>query len=214
MPENLFSRWLHRGVDVLVLLCGWWLILLSLATCFEMVSRKLFHFSLQGIDEIGGYTLAVSTAIGFSYTLITRGHTRIDFLVSKLPAGGRAVMNFIAMLSLAAVATFAVYRASSVLSETIEFQSTATTPLQTPLWIPQSLWFVGYALFAIIAVYLAAHALFLLLRGRIAELNKLYGPQTLEEEIESEAGDLLKEVRQAQEHPMDEGAAGAGEIKA
>lgn len=197
MPDNLFTRWMRRGVDALVLLSGWWMILLSLATCFEMVSRKLFQYSLQGIDEIGGYTLAVTSAIGFSYTLITRGHTRIDFLVSKLPPKGRAFMNTLAMVTLAALATFAVYRASSELSETVEFQSTATTPLQTPLWIPQSLWFTGYALFAIISIYLAAHAMFLLLRGRAAELNKLYGPQTLEEEIESEAGDLLREAQQS-----------------
>lgn len=199
MPDNLFTRWLGRGIDALVLLSGWWMVLLSLATCFEMVSRKLFQYSLQGIDEIGGYTLAVTSAIGFSYTLIHRAHTRIDFLVSKLPVPLRAVMNTLAMTSLAALATFATWRASSVLSETIEFQSTATTPLQTPLWIPQSLWFTGYALFAVVSVYLAAHAMFLLLRGRAAELNKLYGPQTLEEEIESEAGDLLRDARAAQE---------------
>lgn len=199
MPDNLFTRWLGRGVDALVLLSGWWMVLLSLATCFEMVSRKLFQYSLQGIDEIGGYTLAVTSAIGFSYTLIHRAHTRIDFLVSKLPVPLRAVMNTLAMLSLAVLATYATWRAGSVLSETIEFQSTATTPLQTPLWIPQSLWFTGYALFAAVAVYLAAHAMFLLLRGHPAELNKLYGPQTLEEEIESEAGDLLRDARAAQE---------------
>lgn len=202
MPDNMFSRWMHRGVDALVLLSGWWMILLSLATCFEMVSRKLFQYSLQGIDEIGGYTLAVTSAIGFSYTLITRGHTRIDFLVSKLPPKGRACMNTLAMVTLAALATFATYRASSVLSETIEFQSTATTPLQTPMWIPQSLWFTGYALFAIIAVYLGAHAMYLLLRGRDAELNKLYGPQTLEEEIESEAGDVLRDARASSQESM------------
>ena len=197
MPDNLFSRCLEKSVDVLTILAGWWLIVLSLATCFEMVARKLFHFSLQGIDEIGGYTLAISSAIGFSYTLITRGHTRIDFLVSKLPVKGRAVMNTIAMVTLALMALFAIYRGYDVLAETIEFQSTATTPLQTPLWIPQTMWFVGWALFAIISTYMAAHATWLLIRGRDAELNKAYGPQTLEEEIESEAGDVIKEAKAA-----------------
>jgi TRAP-type C4-dicarboxylate transport system permease small subunit len=197
MPDNLFSRCLAKMVDVLTILAGWWMIVLSLATCFEMVSRKFFQFSLQGIDEIGGYTLAVSSAIGFSYTLITRGHTRIDFLVSKLPVKGRAVMNTIAMLTLAIMSLFAVYRGFNVLSETIEFQSTATTPLQTPLWIPQSLWFVGWAMFAIISTYMAGHATLLLLKGQDEALNKAYGPQTLEEEIESEAGDVMKEAKAA-----------------
>ena len=196
MPVNLFSRSLRHLVDLLVLAVGWWLIILSVLTCIEMVTRKLFSFSLQGIDEVGGYTLAIASAVGFSYTLITRGHTRIDFLVSKLPVPARAALNFVAMLTLSMLAVFALYRGWNVLSESIEFQSTATTPLQTPMWLPQSMWFVGYALFATISVYLAAHCAWLLLKGRNAELNKLYGPQTLEEEIESEAGDVLKEVRQ------------------
>ena len=197
MPDNLFSRWLGRGVDVLVILSGWWLIAFSLASCFEMVSRKLFSYSLQGIDEVGGYTLAVTSAIGFSYTLITRGHTRVDFLVSKLPANVRATLNWLAMVTLAVLAAFALYRGSNVLAESVEFQSTATTPLQTPMWIPQSLWLLGYALFAIIAVWLAAHASLLLIRGRHADLNRAYGPQTLEEEIEAEAGDVLHDLPKA-----------------
>ena len=45
MPPNLFSRVLERAIDVSVLAIGWWLILLSVFTCIEMVSRKLFAFS-------------------------------------------------------------------------------------------------------------------------------------------------------------------------
>jgi TRAP-type C4-dicarboxylate transport system permease small subunit len=193
MPENWLTKGLTKATDVLVILAGWWLILFSLASCAEMVLRKLFQYSLQGIDEVGGYTLAVTSAIGFSYTLLTRGHTRIDFLVSKMPETARAVLNWLAMFTLAAVALFGFVRGYTVLAESIEFQSTATTPLQTPLWIPQSVWLAGFGLFAAIATYLAAHATTLLLTGRRAELNRFYGPQTLDEEIESEAGDVLRE---------------------
>ncbi len=191
MPPNALSRVLERAIDASVLAIGWWLILLSVLTCIEMVSRKLFAFSLQGVDEVGGYTLAIVGAVGFSYTLVTRGHTRIDFLVSKLPLRGRSVLNTLAMVTLAGMAVFAVLRGWVVLSESIEFQSHSTTPLQTPMWIPQSLWLAGWALFTVVAVYMAVHCLGLLLRGSHAEVNKAYGPQTLEEEIESEAGDVL-----------------------
>ncbi|MDQ8022796.1 MAG: TRAP transporter small permease [Moraxellaceae bacterium] len=198
MPPNPFSRVLGGIVDALVIAAGWWLVALSILTCVEMVGRKLFSFSFQGIDEVGGYTLAVTSAIGFSYTLITRGHTRIDFLVGKLPMKLRSAINVLAMVTLAGMAVFAILRAWVVLSESIEFQSHSTTPLQTPMWIPQSLWFGGWALFAILCVYLAVHALVLWLRGDHAAVNKAYGPQTLEEEIESEAGEVLEQVRQQQ----------------
>ncbi|GAB4059352.1 TRAP transporter small permease [Uliginosibacterium sediminicola] len=200
MPPNLLSRSLTRLVDTLVISVGWWLVLLSILSCIEMVTRKLFNFSLQGIDEVGGYTLAVTAAIGYSYTLITRGHTRIDFLVGKLPAKARALLNTLAMLTLAAMAVFCILRGWVVLSESIEFQSHSTTPLQTPMWIPQSIWFVGWVLFAVICIYLALHALWLLLRGETDALNRAYGPQTLEEEIESEAGEVLEQLREEQKH--------------
>jgi TRAP-type C4-dicarboxylate transport system permease small subunit len=198
MPDNVLSRFLQNCTSVLVVICGWWLIAFSLASCFEMVARKLFQFSLQGVDEIGGYTLAVTSAVGFSYTLITRGHTRIDFLVSRFGEKTRAALNCLAMVTLASVVLFAALRGWNVLAETIEFQSTATTPLQTPLWIPQSMWYVGIVLFAAIATYLAVHSMWLLARGKPAEVNRYYGPQTLAEEIESEAGDLLKEIKPGQ----------------
>ncbi len=207
MPPNTASRVLERVIDVLVLAVGWWLILLSVATCIEMVSRKLFAFSLQGVDEVGGYTLAIVGAIGFSYTLITRGHTRIDFLVSKLPERARSVLNMLAMVTLAGMALFAVSRGWVVLSESIEFQSHSTTPLQTPMWLPQSMWLTGWALFTVVALYMALHSLVLLLGGRHAELNKAYGPQTLEEEIESEAGDVLAAEKLAAASAGDKGAA-------
>lgn len=194
MPPNPATRLIERAIDVLVLAVGWWLIALSVATCVEMVSRKLFAFSLQGVDEIGGYTLAIVGAIGFSYTLITRGHTRIDFLVSKMPLRARSVLNMLAMVTLAGMAVFAVLRGWVVLSESIEFQSHSTTPLQTPMWVPQSLWLIGWALFAVVAVYMAMHALKLLFSGKHTELNTFYGPQTLDEEIEAEAGEVLAEL--------------------
>ena len=190
VPDNLFTRSLGKAVDLGVIACGWWLIALSLFTCVEMIGRKFFRFSLQGVDEVGAYTLAVTSALGFSYTLLTRGHTRIDFLLTRLPEGLRAVLNAAAMVTLAGLTLFAVYRGYFVLSESIEFQSTSTTPLQTPLWIPQSLWFLGWILFALAACYLAVHACLLLARDR-QKVNKLYGPQTLEEEIESETAGVV-----------------------
>ncbi len=197
LPQNAFSRVLTRAVDVLVLAVGWWLIVLSFLTCVEMVTRKLFSFSLQGIDEVGGYTLAIASAVGFSYTLITRGHTRIDFLVGKLPPLWRSVLNTLAMVTLAGMGVFAVLRGWTVLAESIEFQSHSTTPLQTPMWVPQSMWLAGWALFGIATVYMAAHCLLLFARGAHDTVNTMYGPQTLDEEIESEAGEVLAQARQA-----------------
>ena len=69
--------------------------------------------------------------------------------------------------------------------------SHATSPLQTPLWLPQSLWLAGLVLFAVVALLLALHAGILMLRDRAA-LKPLYGPPSLDEEIATEVGALLE----------------------
>ncbi len=186
LPPGRASTALAACTDVAALACGWWLIGLSVVTCVEMLGRKVFGFSLQGVDEIGAYTYAAVGSIGFAHTLVTRSHTRVDFLVSRLSPRVRSVLNLLAMLSLAALAVLCLWRGLHVVLESVDMRSTAATPLATPLWIPQTVWLAGYVLFALVALLAAWHALRLFLQGRHAQLNEQFAPQTLDEEIEAE----------------------------
>jgi TRAP-type mannitol/chloroaromatic compound transport system permease small subunit len=187
---NPLARWLGPPLRGMALLTGWWLLLFCFATCVEIVGRKFLGFSLQGIDEVGAYTTAVVSTLAFGWALLSKSHTRVDFLLARLPALLRAVLNALAYALLAGLAAFATWRGWAVLEESIEFDAHAVTPLGTPLWIPQSLWLAGFAAFAITALLLALHALWLLAADH-ARLNRLYGPITLEEEVEAEAGAVL-----------------------
>lgn len=188
--DNPISRLLGPPAKLLAILGGWWLLLFSFATCAEILGRKFFGFSLQGIDEAGAYSTAVVSALAFAWALVARSHTRVDFLLAHLPAALRALLNATAYALLAALGVFAAWRGWHVLEETLEFDAHAVTPLGTPLWIPQSLWLAGMAVFALFAVLVAMHALWLLLADR-ARLNRLYGPITLEEEVALEAGAVM-----------------------
>ena len=196
MPRNPVADALSPLTRLAAIACGWWLLLVAGLTCVEIVGRKLFGTSLQGVDEIGGYTLAAPASLSFAQALLSRAHTRIDFLIARLGTCARAWLNALAMLSLTCLALFATWRGADVLMESIEFGSRSTTPLQTPLWIPQSLWLMGLALLAFTASTLALHAARLLRVDR-ERLNLLYGPPTLEEEIERETGGVgaLETVR-------------------
>jgi TRAP-type C4-dicarboxylate transport system permease small subunit len=188
--DNPITRWLGPPTRVLALIGGWWLLAFSFATCVEVIGRKFFGFSLQGIDEVGGYTTAVVSALAFSWALLTKSHTRVDFLLSHLPAWLRAVLNALAYTLLAGLAVLAARRGWDVLDETLLFDAHAITPLGTPLWLPQSLWLAGLVIFALVAVPLALHASWLFLTDQ-ARLNRLYGPMTLQEEVELEAGAVV-----------------------
>lgn len=187
LPPGPLGRGLACVADWTVIACGWWLIALSVLTCIEMLGRKVLGFSLQGIDEIGSYTYGIVGAFGFAYTLITRSHTRVDFLMSRFSPAVRALLNCAAMLALAAFATLCAWRGWHVVAESIELGATAATPLATPMWLPQSIWLAGYVMFALVACWAALDALRLFFERRIQELNARFGPQTLEEEIEAEA---------------------------
>ena len=167
---------------------GWALMAISFATVFEIIARKL-GYSLKSIDELGGYTLAITSAAGFSWALVTRAHMRITLVVNWMPRPVRRLLDAVAMLALAAMAVFCAWRGYAEFSTNVMSGRPSNTPMQTPLWVPQGLWFAGLVLFALCTALAAVHAAWLLFVDG-ARLERLYGPQTLEEEVSSEVSDL------------------------
>jgi TRAP-type C4-dicarboxylate transport system permease small subunit len=195
--DNPISRLVEPVARWVAIVCGWGVLALSVAVTIEIVGRKLFAFSFHGIDDIGGYVLAITATVGASYTMAVRGHTRVDVFLVRMPAGLQRALNVLAMVTLALFAAFAAWRGTVVLMESIEFQSVATNPLQTPLWQPQSLWLGGIYLFAAIAAAYAVHAVLLYARGA-AQLNRFYGPMTAQDELEAELTARLEREAQAE----------------
>ncbi len=180
-PPYLLARRLAHGAAIAA---GYASLGLSLLITFEVVARKLFNFSLQGVDEIGGYVLAIGVSFSFAYALLHRAHTRVDVLLTRLPPLLQAPLNALAILMLAAFSAFMLWRAIETLRETLEFGSLASTPLQTPLWIPQGLWVIGLGVFMVLTVLLAGRALKLLVTGQLAALEREYGPRSTDDELE------------------------------
>jgi len=188
------------------IICGWGLMAISVLTCIDILGRKFFAFSFQGVDELSGYAMAVVSAAGFAYALGTRAHMRITLLFPYIPPLARSLLNVAALITLAAMAVFCTVRGFAEVMASIgvgkgdwldpALWRRANTPLQTPLWMPQILWFGGLALFAAVSTACTVHAFGLLFRDR-AQLDRLYGPQSLDEEIETEM--TLAEQRLAAE---------------
>jgi TRAP-type C4-dicarboxylate transport system permease small subunit len=183
MGDNPLARFLLPATRAAAILSGWCLLVVVVLICVEIVGRKLFSFSLHGVDEIGGYALALVCAFGFSYVLLRNNHTRVGLVQSHLPARVRAALNAITMASIAAVSLFAAWRGFAELKVSIELMSVSNSPLQTPMWLPQGLWFAGLAMFGIVALALAVHAVLLILGGR-GEINRFYAPAGSADELE------------------------------
>ena len=164
---------------------GWALLAISVATCVEILGRKYFSFSFRGLDEIGGYLLGAVSAFGFAYALSRHSHMRVTLLFPYVPASVQSLLNVLATLSLAAMAGFCAWRGMFEVLDVLTSGKRSNTPLSTPLWIPQTVWFVGMVLFAAGAIVMALHSAALLLRDR-TRLNRTYGPPSLAEEISSQ----------------------------
>jgi TRAP-type C4-dicarboxylate transport system permease small subunit len=169
------------------IVAGWALMAISVATCIEVLGRKYFDFSFRGLDEIGGYMLAGVSAFGFAYALSRHSHMRVTLLFPYVPAWVQSVLNVLAMLTLAAMAAFCAWRGLYEVLDVLSSGKRSNTPLSVPLWLPQTIWLAGMALFAAGAILMALDALSLFFRDR-SLLNRIYGPQSLEEEIATEIG--------------------------
>ncbi|NDZ13791.1 hypothetical protein C7T35_37635 [Variovorax sp. WS11] len=156
----------------------------------ETAARKLFNVSLQGADELGGYALAVGSTLAFSLALMGRNHIRVDVFHERFSARAQALLNWISIVLLATFALFIAWVAFKVIGDTMAYRSTAQTPWATPLIIPQSVWYAGLVIFALIACGFALRATRLLLAGDIATLNSDFHPKSAKEELKEELDDL------------------------
>ena len=188
--RNPVARWAGPPVRWMQIACGWALLAICFATLYDIVARRMFGHSVQGVTEVGAYLLAIVSAFGFSSALLQKAHSRVDFLFPRMPPFMVAVLNLAAAVLLFGLAAISVWQGWHVLDESLLFDSRASTPLQTPMWIPQGLWLAGLAVFAGVTVACALHALILFVMDR-ARLNDLYGPLSLEGQIAVETQGTL-----------------------
>ena len=165
---------------------------LSVFVSLETIARKLFNFSFEGADELGGYVLAVGSSLAFVVALVERAHIRIDVLHQHLPPKIRAILDWLSILSLAALGLFAVYIGRVVILDTLSYGSTAATPWATPLIYPQSAWYAALCLFALVAAILAVRATRLVLLGRLDDVSHHFHPKGTVEELQEEISDLSR----------------------
>ncbi len=181
---NPISRLVEPVAGFAAIVFGYGLLIYSIVLSYEIVARKLFNISVRGIDEVGGFMLAIGAAVGASYSMAMRGHTRVDVFLVRMPQNVQRLLNTLTLIAMAAFALFSAWRGYAVLADTIEFQSTSPN-LQQPLWAPQLAWVAGLGLFGVIATAYAIHASWLLFTGN-PMLNRFYGPLTVKDEVDGE----------------------------
>lgn len=152
----------------------------------DVLMRNVFMVTFGGADELAGYAFAIGTAWALSFTLLNRANVRVDALYALLPPRFCAVLDIIALIALGIFAGLLTWHAAVMLETSISFSARATTPLQTPLWIPQSLWVAGLVVFILTLALLFLRAVLALLGGDLATVRRLAGARSIEENAADE----------------------------
>jgi TRAP-type C4-dicarboxylate transport system permease small subunit len=185
----MIERILRAVATAFAILSGFAVLGLALAITFDIVARELFAYSIQGTDEYGGYVLAMIASLGLSQALLQRSHTRVDIVMPYLSTRVQAVVNLLALVTLLGYAAFIAWYAFAAFRETLEFDSRANSPLQTPLWAPQLLWVIGAWTFFVVAAWATCRAASLF-ASRPEEVNRAFGPLTAVQEVTELAEEL------------------------
>lgn len=141
---------LKNSSKYIVYISGILLFACAFLTAVEVILRKFFLISLGGVDEVSSYILAITVSWSIAYVLFEKMHIRIDIFYHMLSKKLQNYLDLLSMLINFVFIAIITYYAFDVFSLSWEKGSLANTPLGTPLWIPQLLWFGGFAFFLLV----------------------------------------------------------------
>lgn len=162
------------------------LMVAAITICVDITLRFAFAWTVGGADELSGYALAIASAWGFSTALLSRSHIRIDTVYVRVKSRIRAALDLISLASLAFFVALVAWHAWGVLRQSYVSGSRSLSAIETPLVVPQALWFLGLVFFVAIALLLLARALFALMTGDLDKLFDLIGSKSAVAEAKEE----------------------------
>lgn len=137
---------LCRGLGGLALLS------LALLVTAEVLTRNLLGFSLLIADEYAGYLGVAITFFGIPFALKEEALLRVDAFIHKLQGRSRAALDLLFNVISLGVGIIFTWQFGRMALRTWERGSFASTPAETPLWIPQSVMVLGSAMIVVVAL--------------------------------------------------------------
>lgn len=153
----------------------------------DVLIRRFTDFSLGSSDELSAYAFAISISWALAFATLQRANIRIDALYQTLPTRLCALLDWVALVSLAVFIVFMTHYAIDVAMTSWTRNATANTALGTPLWIPQFLWIAGLIWFCLVLALMLVRASLALVTGDLTTLRQIAGMRSAKEEAAEEA---------------------------
>jgi TRAP-type C4-dicarboxylate transport system permease small subunit len=147
--------------------CALFLMAMIVLIGAEAIARNLLGTSLQVTDEVGGYLLVAVTFLSMSVAEAHGAFHRVEFIQARLVERNRILSQIVFDLIALAAGILVTWQLTRLALNAWRAEDVAPTPLQTPLWFPQSVMGIGMALLC-----------FSLCRTIIAKLGRLRSQST------------------------------------
>lgn len=125
---------------------GWLCFILVFLILIEVISRYVFGSPLMIGDEMGAYIVVAISFMGLAYTWKERGHVRIEFVVTRLPAKVREWLRLITLIMIAALDVVLVKASYDLIKYSALSGTRSGTWLRTPQQWPQMVLIIGTSL--------------------------------------------------------------------
>jgi TRAP-type C4-dicarboxylate transport system permease small subunit len=150
----------------------------------DVVTRYFFKRGMVESFEISGYALAACIGLGMAFTVTSKANIRVDILLDVLPDSVRVICDIIASLALTVVAVALAWLTFGTLQQTWALNAKSVSALQTPMILPQGIWWVGLFWFACMAVLIPLQAVVRLVKRDRPGFDALIGSLRVTEEME------------------------------
>lgn len=153
-------KYLIKSIDTLnkwlMNISAWMLAATVGMILLEILLWNVFKETTLIADEYSAYLLAAMVFWGAGHTLQENGHIRITLFVNLLRPLPTLILNVIASCLTTILMGYLLYYLYRMIESTYRYETTSGTLSNTPIWIPQSLMWIGCAGFFL---QLVAHTL-------------------------------------------------------
>ena len=141
-----------RIEDASEFVCALFLVAMIVLIGAEAIARNVFGTSLQVTDEIGGYLLVAVTFLSMSVAEAHGAFHRVELIQAHMSLKTRMLAQIVFDLMSLVAAGLVTWQLSRLALNSLRAEDVAPTPLQTPLWLPQSAMAIGTALLCLALV--------------------------------------------------------------
>jgi TRAP-type C4-dicarboxylate transport system permease small subunit len=186
MAIESIHRKLEHTSRIAAAIGGYGIMAISFMITIDVFLRKFAGMTLGGASEIAGMVFAVATAISYPFVLFDRANIRIDVVYARVPMKIRAFLDMVTLVAMLYFGYRLTESTFQLLMKSWNGGSKSVGVINIPLWIPQSVWVAGFALFTVTTVILMIFAGINIFRRNWDQVNRFAGVPSIEQTIEEE----------------------------